>query len=83
MKKLSLGNPTSPSDIGWAQRALKTIERASREDIETVFDGYTVVGTYTPTRTLDTDIAALPDLIAFVATLVTDIQKRGQNRTGG
>lgn len=83
MKKLMLGTPTGAGDVGWAHRALKTIERASFEDIETLFDDLTISGTYTDTRTLDADTATLADLIAFVATLISDIQKRGQNRDGG
>jgi hypothetical protein len=82
MKKLALGNPSSSADTGWAVRSLKAIERASYEDAELIFDDYTVTGTFTETRTLDVATATLPDLIAFIATLVTDIQKRGQNRTG-
>lgn len=83
MKKLALGNPTWPGEVAWAVRSLKTIERASFEDAETIFDDLTITGTYTATRTLDADTATLSDLIAFVATLVSDIQKRGQNRDGG
>lgn len=80
MKKLALG---SGQDLGWALRSLKTIERASFEDAETVFDDYTISGAYTETRELDVDTATLPDLLAVFATLITDIQKRGQSRTGG
>jgi len=81
MKKLSLGNPSGPSDIGWALRALKTIERASYEDIEQVIDDYEVAGTFTETRTLDGGTATHGELLAFIATLVLDLQKRGQNRS--
>lgn len=81
MKKLTLGTPGGPQDIGWAHRALKAIERASYEDIEQVMDDYTIEGTFTPTRTLDGGAATLDELRAFIATLVQDLQKRGQNRS--
>jgi len=81
MKKLALGAPSGASDIGWAHRALKTIERASYEDIEQVMDDYTISGTFTETRTLDGGAATHGELLAFIATLVEDLQKRGQNRS--
>lgn len=82
MKKLALGNPVSPNDIGWAIRSLKAIEAASFEDIEATMDDFTITGSFTETHELNVATAALGDLIAFVATMVSDIQKRGQNRTG-
>lgn len=82
MRKLALGTPARLDDAAWAVRALKQIEQASYEDAELIFDDYTITGTFTDTRTLDVATATLADLIAFVATLVTDLQKRGQNRTG-
>lgn len=82
MRKLTFGSPLKPDDIAWAIRSLQQIERASREDIETVFDGLTISGTYTDTRTLNASTATLPDLIAFVATMVSDIKKRGERKTG-
>ena len=83
MKRLALGSPTSPQDIGWAHRALKLIEQASVEDIEATITNLTISGSYTETRTLTPSTATLSDLVNFIATMVTDIQKRGQNRTGG
>lgn len=81
MRRLTLGRPSGSEDIGWAHRALKEIERASIEDIEQVMDDYTIEGTFTETRTLDGGAATLDELRAFVATLVQDLQKRGQNRS--
>lgn len=81
MKKLTLGRPNGPQDIGWAHNALKAIERASYEDVEQVLDDYEITGTFTETRTLDGGTATLADLRAFMATLVQDLQKRGQNRS--
>jgi hypothetical protein len=83
MRKLALGNPISPSDVNWAIRSLKAIEAASFEDIEATMDDFTITGTFTETRELDVSTAVLADLIAFVATMVSDIQKRGQHRTAG
>lgn len=82
MRRLSLGHPFGADDIGWTHQAIKEIETASIEDAEQIFNDYTITGSFTETRTLDVSTAALPDLIAFIATLVTDIQKRGQHRTG-
>lgn len=80
MKRLALGAPVGSNDLGWYQRALKIIEEASYEDAETVFDEYTVTGAFTETRTLDTATATTADLVALLATLITDIQKRGSKR---
>ena len=81
MKRLALGAPKGPDDLGWAFVSLKKIEQASYEDIEQVMDDYEITGTFTETRTLDGGAATLADLRAFVATLVLDLQKRGQNRS--
>lgn len=40
-------------------------------------DEYSVAGTFTPVRDLDTDTATLSDLVAFVATLVLDLKTKG------
>lgn len=82
MKKLALGSPPQGRSLEWAVQSLKKIERASYEDAELIFDGVTITGSFVETRTLDPSSATLDDLLAFIATLVTDIQKRGQNRSG-
>lgn len=62
--------------------SLREIERASHEaDVTEIAQARTVTGAYTPTRTLDASSATLADLRAFVATLVADLQKGGENRT--
>jgi hypothetical protein len=81
MKKLALGAPSGPSDIGWAHRALKTIERASYEDIEQVMDDYTITGTVTEVRTLSATESNQDTIRDFLLTMVQDLQKRGQNRS--
>lgn len=82
MKKLSLGTP--PKDPArfqeWAGRALAQIQLASFEDIELIFDDFNVKGAFTPSHELNVATATLPDLTAFVATLIADMRKRGQNR---
>ena len=61
--------------------ALQEVERASQEsDIVLIAQNFTITGSYTATRTLNVSTAALSDLIAFVATLVSDLQKGGANR---
>jgi hypothetical protein len=82
MRKLALGNPANSNDIRWAIGALKEIERASFEDIEALVDDYTISGAYTETRTLTPSTAAAADIANFLATFITDLQKRGQHRTG-
>lgn len=84
MKRLSFGAPigTTPEAFrNWVIQSLKKIEYASNEDIETIFQAYTVVGDLAPTRTLDLKTATFPDLLAVIATLITDVQKGGPNRT--
>lgn len=62
--------------------SLTEIERASHEcDITELAQAFTITGVYTPTRALDVSTATLPDLLAFIATWVTDRQRGGQNRT--
>lgn len=82
MRRLALGNPL-PGNNGferWATDALREIERASAEDVEAVLSEFTVTE-FTATRTLDASTATLDDLKNFVATMVDDIQKRGQKRS--
>lgn len=83
MRRLSLGNPFSPTDTAWAIKALKTIEQASLEDIETVADEYTITGTVTETREFDNDTGTVSEFMAFFLTYMLDIQKRGSRRTDG
>lgn len=62
--------------------SLGEIERASQEnDLVTIAKAFVITGAFTTTRTLNVATATLPDLIAFVATYVTDQQKGGAFRT--
>lgn len=83
MRKLALGAPQSDKDLAWAFNAIHQIELATYEDVEATMNDLTITGTFTPTRTLNAATATHADLLAFVATMVSDIQKRGQNRIGG
>lgn len=63
------------------QAALREIELASQEvDIVLIAKNFTITGAYTNTRTLNVSTATLPDLLAFVATFIADLQKGGANR---
>jgi hypothetical protein len=82
MKRLVLGVPPRNPEafMQWAYAALSQIEQASFEDIEILFDDFTITGGFTPTRTLDASSASHDDLRAFIATLITDLTNRGQHR---
>lgn len=82
MRKLYLGEPSDAKDTPWLIHAVKQIEGATFEDVEAIIDDFTITGALTETRTLNVSTATLADLVAFVGTLITDIQKRGQHRTG-
>lgn len=78
--------------LGWMQggespeafvnRTLRTLEEASYEDAMAIADAYniTLPGGFTPVRTIDPSTASLTVLANFVATFLTDLQKRGINR---
>ena len=80
MKRLVFGAPAKGQETDWIIQSLRKIEQATFEDIEQTFDGLTIIGSFTETRTLDPSFASTAQLAAFVATFVTDIKKRGQNR---
>ncbi len=62
-------------------RALRDIETASREDIETVADGFSVSGSFTETRSLNVTAPSTANIAAVLATFLTDLKSRGQTRT--
>jgi hypothetical protein len=78
MKPFNFGQP--PADVPeWLRRLAQEIENDSNVDAEAIMrEAFSVTGSWTPTRSLDVDTATLPDLLAFIATLITDIQTRGQ-----
>lgn len=78
MRPISLGQLGSMTDI---QRALRDIERASREGIENVADSFSITGTLTETRSLNVDTPSLANIAAVLGTLISDLKKRGAKRT--
>jgi hypothetical protein len=81
MRKLVFGSPLQGREIQWLVGAVKKVERATFEDIESVFDAVTISGAYTETRTLTPSTATASDIANLLATLITDIKKRGASRT--
>lgn len=78
MRRLALGGLHT---VGEMQRALKTIEQASYEDVETVFDEVTVTSATTPDRwELDLDTGTVEEMFEVLATIIIAIQKRGSRR---
>ena len=84
MRHVSIpGGPTGTpqQQINWLHAAIRQIEQASADnDTVTIAQNFTITGSYTTTRTLNVSTAALSDLIAVVATLLSDLQKGGANR---
>jgi hypothetical protein len=83
MIEVSLGAPADPNDVRWVIASLREIERASRIGGDTIADGFTIVGTLTETRTLDVDTPTVANIAAVLATLLTDMKRRGQKRKRG
>ena len=80
MRPISLGAETCKDPI--AERKLQEIERASREaDVAEIANGYTITGSYTATRTLNVGVSTLAQTQAFLATLIADLQRGGENRS--
>lgn len=80
MRPVSLGVPASENDFQWVIRAMREIENASRIGGDTIADGYTIDGTFTETRTLDLNTPSAANIAAVLATLLTDMKRRGQKR---
>lgn len=82
MKKLALGTPPGdPKQFQkWAAQALMTVQLASFEDAELIFDDFQIVGAFTETRSLTPGTATTTDIANFLATLVSDLKRRGQKR---
>lgn len=85
MRKVSLSGAPSgqpQQQIAWLHNALREIERASNDnDPMIIAQNFTITGAFTTTRTLNVATATLSDLIAVVATLISDLQKGGSSRT--
>lgn len=62
--------------------ALREIINASAdENLIDIAAPYTVDGTYTETRELHVGTSTLEETQAFIATLISDFKRGGQNRT--
>jgi len=83
MRPLVLGHPLNDSPESfkeWVRIALQEIENASYEDIAEVADAYTITGTLTETRELNVTTPTAANVANVLATLITDIQRRGSKR---
>jgi hypothetical protein len=84
MKKLALGNPLGDFQK-WASDALRTIERSSAEDVESIMSEFSVTSLEEPTplhlRTFDASSADLATVRRVLATLIDDINKGGRKRS--
>jgi hypothetical protein len=80
VKRLALGSPFSNPDWDWVVRSMRSIEQASHEGVETIVDNFTLSGTVTETRELDADSGDLANVRSVLATLISDIKKRGSLR---
>ena len=83
MTPVSLGQPlgnSSEAFMEWVRVALNIIETASYEDIAEVADGYTITGTLTETREINVTTPTAANVANVLATLITDLKRRGQKR---
>lgn len=64
------------------QRLFNTIFSASLDaDLVDIAQGYSFTGTFTPTRNLNVSSPSLANIAAVLATLLSDFQAGGPNRT--
>lgn len=83
MRRIVLGSPL-PIKGGfetWVIEALRQLEDATAEDIEAVISEFSVTGTLTEQRTFNAGTATATDLRNVLATMISDIKKRGQKKT--
>lgn len=85
-RPLNLGTAPSqpPGEAGqivrWIDRAFRALELASNEDLATFFDEFGHEGTLVETRTIDLNTPSAANVAAVVATLISDVKKRGSRR---
>lgn len=85
MRRFTFGSPL-PGPEGfkkYVEDALRAIEQASAADVAAVLDHFSVTGVVTETRTLDVSTATAADIVSFIATLLSDVQKGGQKKSYG
>jgi hypothetical protein len=81
MRRLNL--QLNPSLDPAVRAALLEIERASHDDnIIDMLAPFEITGAFTETRTLDVGTSTLTETQEFIATLISDLKRGGQNRTG-
>lgn len=74
--------PSMPGVPLQIQKIFNQIFAASRDaDLVDIAQGYTISGTYTPTRTLNVTSPTTANIAAVLATLLADFQSGGPNRT--
>lgn len=65
-----------------ARDAFREIELASAEsNILDIMAPFTITGSFTELRTLNVGVSTLAQTQAFIATLVNDLKRGGQNRS--
>jgi hypothetical protein len=65
-----------------AIQALREIDEASHDDIQTIADAYTLEGEFTETRALTSANPTIANTMSVLATLLSDLKKRGAKREG-
>lgn len=83
MKQLSFGSPGAGQQAfqQWAQQAFQTIEQATSEDVEATLSEFSYTGTLTEARTFNAGTATVTEIRNVLATMISDIKKRGQKRS--
>lgn len=81
MTEIFLGSPSNPVDpvafARWVQDSMNEIEKYSRTDASAVIINFNTTGTFTRTRTLNVETPTLENVVAFLATMIEDIQNSG------
>lgn len=82
MRPVALGFPPSDprSEREWIIRSIREIENASKVGGDSVADDYTISGSFVETRTLDLTTPNAANIAAVLATLLSDMKKRGSRR---
>jgi hypothetical protein len=65
-----------------ARASIREIELASAEvDLLDIANAFTIIGSFTETRTLNVGTSTLAETQAFIATFINDCKRGGQHRT--
>lgn len=85
MRKYNITSNTPadvPTKLTFLDQQVRALAQASQEnDTIDIASGFTIVGAFTTTRTLNVSTATLANVIALIATLLTDLKAGGANRT--